>query len=69
MLDDPQVLFAAETLGIDLVNILRAGWSRSEPSAVRNHLDSAERNAVTRSGIKLCAYLFAGKHRCTNLIG
>ena len=50
LLDAPQVIFVAEALGIDFVNILGAGRPRGKPSAFGNHLDSAERKAVARSG-------------------
>jgi hypothetical protein len=69
LLDLPQVTFTAETLGIDLVNILRAGRPRGKPSVLGNHLDSTERKTVPRSGGKLRAYWLAGKFRHVDLIG
>src|ERR1039458_7099294 len=49
LLDLPQVIFTAETLGIYLVDILGAGRARGKPSVLGNHLDATERNAVARS--------------------
>jgi hypothetical protein len=69
LLDLPQVTFTAETLGIDLVNILRAGRPRGKPSVLGNHLDSTERKTVPRSCGKLRAYWLAGKFRHADLIG
>jgi hypothetical protein len=54
------VTFTAETLSIDLVNILRAGRPRGKPSFLGNHLDSTERKTVPRSSGKLRAYWLAG---------
>src|ERR1700730_18720006 len=59
LLDLPQVTFTAETLGIDLVNILRAGRPRGKPSVLGNHLNSTERKTVPRSGGKLRAHWLA----------
>jgi hypothetical protein len=61
LLDLPQVTFTAETLGIDLVNILRARRPRGKPSVLGNHLNSTERKTVPRSGGKLRAYWLAGR--------
>src|ERR1700732_2542795 len=58
-LDLPQVIFTAETLGIDLVNVFRAGRPRGKPSVLGNHFDSTERKTVPRSGGKLRAYWLA----------
>src|SRR5580692_7358841 len=69
LLDLPQVTFTAETLGIDLVNVLRARRPRGKPSVLGNHLDSTERETVPRSGGKLRAYGLAGKFHDANLIG
>src|SRR5438046_149052 len=62
------MILTAETLGIDLVNILRAGRPRSKPSVLRNHLDSTERKAVAPGGSELRSYQLAGKSRHANLI-
>src|SRR5689334_19302962 len=43
-----QVLGAAITLGVDLVDILGAGRSRGEPPAIGHHLQSTDRRAVPR---------------------
>src|SRR6202047_1755156 len=69
LLDLPQVTFTAETLGIDLVNILRAGRPRGKPSVLGNHLDSPERKTFPWSGGKLRAYWLAGKFHHADLIG
>jgi len=69
LLDLPQVILTSETLSIDFINILRAGWPRGEPTFLGNHLDSTERSAVARSGRKLRAYWLAGNFRHAELIG
>ena len=69
LLDLPQVTFTAEALGIDLVNILRAGRPRGKPSVLGNHLNSTERKTVPRSGGKLRADWLAGKFRHADPIG
>src|SRR5450755_145723 len=50
LLDLFQVSFIPKTLGVNFVNILRAGWPCGKPSILGDHLDSAERDTVTRSG-------------------
>src|ERR1700730_1310005 len=69
LLDLPQVTFTSETLGIDLVNILRAGRPRGKPSVLGNHLNSTERKTVPRSGGKLRAYWLPRKLPHSDLIG
>src|ERR1019366_1700589 len=46
LLDDPQVILAAEALRVDLIDLLGAGWTRGEPAIVRRYLDPAKRRAV-----------------------
>ena len=46
--DALQVILAAETLGVDLVDVLGARRPRGEPAAPRDHLDAADRRAVAR---------------------
>ena len=48
VLDLPQMLFAAKTLRIDLVDVLGARRPRGEPAVVGTDLDAAERLAVSR---------------------
>src|ERR1700732_5193524 len=69
LLDLPQVTFTAETLGIDLVNILRAGRPRGKPSVLGNHLDSTERQTVPRRCGKRRSMCRACKFRHADLFG
>ena len=69
LLDLPQVIFTTETLGIDFVDVLRAGRPRGKPAVLGNHLDSTERSAVARSGRKLRAYWLASQFLHADLIG
>jgi hypothetical protein len=69
LLDPLQMLSAQETLGINFINILRAGGSRGEPAIFRNDLDSPDRRSVARGGIQCRAYSFTGEFRHTELIG
>src|SRR5882672_6852112 len=41
-----QMVRTAITLGVDLVDVFGAGWSRGEPAPVRDHLESADRSVV-----------------------
>src|SRR3981081_600018 len=44
--EGPQMVLAAETLGVDLVDIFGTGWARGKPSTVRHDLDPADRRTV-----------------------
>src|SRR4051795_2741017 len=46
LLDPRQVLRALEALGVDLVDVLRAGRARGEPAALGDDLEAADRRAV-----------------------
>src|ERR1700730_1563408 len=69
LLDLPQFTFTAEPLGIDLVNILRAGRPSGKPAVRCDHLNSTERKTVPWRGGKLRAYWLAGKFHHIYLIG
>src|ERR1700721_2410430 len=63
VLDLPQVLLAAKTLRIDLVDILGARRPRGKPSVIGRDLDAAERLTVAGSGREDRANRLAGKFR------
>ena len=44
-----QVLCADEALGVDLVDILRAGWAGGKPAVVRHHFQPADGGVVVRA--------------------
>ena len=68
MLDLPKVFFAAETLGIDFVDILRTGRPRGKPTVLDNQFNSTERKAIRRNSRNLRAYELAGKFNHADLI-
>src|SRR5476651_1934910 len=51
--------FAAKTLRVDLVNILRAGGPRCEPSVLGDHFQSADRSAIAGCAAEYAQNLFA----------
>lgn len=55
------MIFATEALGIDFVNVLCARWPRSEPSALRDDLDAANRLVVARRMGQFFLYRLTGK--------
>ena len=59
--DAAQMLLAAKALHIDLVNILRAGWTRCEPSILGDHLQTADGSAIAGRMAKYAQDLFAGQ--------
>src|ERR1700682_4983176 len=52
---------AAETFGVDLVDILGAGWARGEPPVGGDHLDAADRRVIARRMIEDLVDGFAGQ--------
>src|SRR5262245_43870010 len=44
---------ALKTFGVDLVDVLSAGWSGSKPAAGRYHFQAAERRIIPRSASEL----------------
>jgi len=69
MLNLLQVIFAAEAFRVDLVDVLGSRRPRREPSALRHHLDSAERLAVPGRPRQLCRDRLAGEVLCGELFG
>src|SRR3989304_10566408 len=62
LLDDAvQMLLSAKALRIDLVDVLSARWTRSEPSALGDHLHPADRSVVTRGAAKDALNPFTGQ--------
>src|SRR4029453_1027968 len=51
----------AEALRIDLIDLFGAGWSCSEPPAVRHDFDAADRFAISRRSRQNLSYWFAGQ--------
>src|ERR1700685_2434908 len=49
LLNPLQLLMAAKTLGVNLVNIFRAGGTGSEPAVLRDHLNASDGIAIARS--------------------
>src|SRR5574340_1432615 len=47
-LDPAQMIHPLKTFSVDFIDILGAGGSRREPSALGNHLEAADRRAVAR---------------------
>src|SRR5471030_2133124 len=45
------MVVSAETLRVDLVDVLGAGGTRGEPTAGRDHLDAADRRIVARCAV------------------
>src|ERR1019366_6873818 len=64
-----QMLIIPETFGINFINVFRPGRPRGEPTVLRDHLDPANRRAVTRSGIQDRAYWFTGELPHAKLLG
>src|SRR5207302_1022990 len=60
-LDAAQMIDVAETLGIDLVDVLGAGGTRCKPSVLRYHFDAADGIAIARRGCEDLQDLFSCK--------
>src|SRR5664279_4262723 len=55
------MLLALKALRINLVNILRAGWTRSKPSIFCNHFQAANGSIIAGCAAEYAYYLFAGQ--------
>src|SRR5437899_3753698 len=69
LLDLPQMVLAAEALGVDLIDILGARWPRREPAAVGSYLDPAEALAVAGRGAERGEDRLAGELGGAEAIG
>ena len=57
------MVLAEEALGVNLINLLRARRTGREPAILCDHLNSANRVAVSRSFGQNLLDLFAGEFR------
>src|SRR5688500_4109139 len=63
-----QMACSTEALGINLVDVLGAGWAGREPSTFSHHLYATDRHIVTRRACQNGLNLLASKIRSVNLL-
>src|SRR5690606_9837476 len=68
-LDALQVRLAFEAFGVDLVDVLGAGWPRGEPAVIGDHLQSANRCAIARRLGENLGDGLTSQYRCRDLRG
>ncbi len=68
-LDLMQVILAAETFGINLVNIFGAGWAQGKPPVFGNNFYAADRGVIPWGARARKNHFFAGQVADTKILG